>query len=161
MKLTHLALASAMAVGSAGALAAGGPIDLSSGSAGFSSTPTAGVFSDVYTFSLAAAGFATSSITSAVAGTQDVDFTSIFITGPSGVFNFTRMMNDPFEVWTVSTPLLAAGAYTLTLNGTNSASIGSYGGNIGVSPIPEPGSLALLLGGLGVMGYVAKRRSAA
>lgn len=162
MKLTHLALASAFVLGSTGAMAVGGPLDLSSGSAGFSSTPTAGSFTDIFTFSLTGAVpfFANGSITSALNGNQDVDFTSIRLSGPGGNFNFSQLLGDPFELWSLSTAgVLTAGAYTLTVMGTNSAAIGSYGGNFAVTPVPEPGTLALLLGGLGVVGYLGKRRS--
>ena len=54
--------------------------------------------------------------------------------------------------------LLAPGAYTLAVIGTNSPAIASYGGNIAVTAIPEPQTYALLLGGLIGIGFVAWRR---
>lgn len=158
LKLSSLALATALAVGSTGALAAGGPIDLSSGSAFFGSTPTAGGFSDLFTFTLTTASTLTASITSPVSGTQDVDISFAAVTGPGGAFSFTSVLADPFETLTLSTPLLSAGAYSLTVVGTNTPSIGSYGGSIAVTPVPEPETYALMLAGLGVMGFVAARR---
>lgn len=159
MKLAPLTVAALFSLLSTGAIAGGGPLDLSSGSTGFSSTPTSGVFTDVYTFTLASPAFVAASITAAVSGAQDVDFTSIAIAGPSGSFAFSSAMGDPFELWTLSSTQLTPGSYTLTLSGANSAAAGSYGGNIGVSPVPEPQTWLLLLAGLGTTGYLATRRN--
>ena len=161
MKLFQVAAATALTLTGAVAAAAGGPLDLSSGSTGFSSTPTAGSFVDVFTFTLLSPFVLTGSITSVVSGTQNVDFTTIVVAGPSGSFNFTLANPDPFEFWVTTSPgfSLIAGNYTLTLSGTNSASIGSYGGNIAVA-VPEPQTWALLCGGLGIVGFLGLRRKA-
>ncbi len=153
------AAVTALLVTSAGAFAAGGPLDLSSGSTGFAGTPPAGSFTDVFTFSLASPGVLSGSITSVVSGSQNLDFTSIVVSGPSGLFSFTSLLPDPFEVWGLPATLLAPGAYTLTLSGMNSPAVASYGGNIAVSPVPEPNNLALMLGGIGCIGvFMARRR---
>jgi hypothetical protein len=55
---------------------------------------------------------------------------------------------------------LAAGTYTLTLTGTNSSSIASYAGTLGVTPVPEAGTVAMMLAGLGIVGFMARRRQA-
>lgn len=158
MKLSSLALAASLALGSVGALAAGGPLDLSGGSAGFSSTPVAGGFTDIFTFTLSTASIANASLTSAVNGAQDIDFNYIALTGPSGVFSFTQLLADPFETWALSSVVLAPGAWTLAVIGTNTAAVASYGGNLAVTPIPEPQTYALLLGGMIGIGFIAWRR---
>ena len=105
-------------------------------------------------------------IASAVSGGQDVDFTSIVLTGPSGVMGFAMDGSDPFETWTISTGVLSRGIYTLTGIGINSAAIGTYAGNIAVSPasvgapLPEPGTYALMLAALGALHFVWRRRKA-
>lgn len=48
----------------------------------------------------------------------------------------------------------------LTLTGTNSAAIGSDQGNIAVTAIPEPATLALLLSGMAAVGSLVRRRNA-
>jgi PEP-CTERM motif len=154
IRRTSLALALACAFGAAQAV----PLDLSTGSGGFVSTPAAGAFSEVYTFSLLVATTLTGIVSSVVSGNQDVDFTSIVITGPTGPSSFTLLNPDPFEVWTINTGLLSAGAYTLTLTGTNSPGVASYAGNIAIAAVPEPGSWALMLAGAAALGFVVLRR---
>jgi len=165
MKLSQVAAASALVLASAGSLAAAlGSIDLSSGSGFFGNTPIAGAFVDTLTFTVTTASTFSGSITSVVNGTQDVDFMSIVLT--PGVLSFASVLGDPVEVW--ATPAagfgLTPGVYTLTLTGTNSASVGSYAGNLAVTPglpstsVPEPESVAMLFAGLGIVGLLARRR---
>ena len=165
MKLSQVAAASALVLASAGSLAAAlGSIDLSSGSGFFGDTPIAGAFVDTLSFTVTTASTFSGSITSVVNGTQDVDFMSIVLT--PGVLSFASVLGDPVEVW--ATPAagfgLTPGVYTLTLTGTNSASVGSYAGNLAVTPglpstsVPEPESVAMLFAGLGIVGLLARRR---
>jgi PEP-CTERM motif len=164
MKLSKVVAASALALLSTGSFAAAlGSIDLSSGSGFFGNTPVAGAFVDTLTFTVATSSTFNGSITSVVNGTQDVDFTSIVVT--PGALAFVSMLGDPVELW--ATPAvgfgLAPGVYTLTLTGTNSASMGSYAGNLAVTPglpalVPEPETYAMLLAGLGIVGLLARRR---
>lgn len=145
---------------------AGGPLDLSSGSAGFVHTPSADAFSDVYTFTLAAMTAVNVLLSSAVGGSQNVDITSLTLTGPSGGFTGTAFTPDPFENWTLSTPVLLPGSYTLTASGTNSEAVGTYVGSIALSPngsmppntVPEPATSALLLAGLAAVHAMGRRR---
>jgi hypothetical protein len=159
MKFSAVALAAALSVAAPGAFATTSFLDLSSGSAGLFSTPPAGGFSDSFIFTIATPATFSGIITSVVNGGQDVDFASITLAGPSGLFSFANVNADPFEIWTLSTPLLSVGSYTLTLLGTNSAAIGTYSGDVALSAaVPEPSSYALMLAGAGVVGFVAMRR---
>lgn len=162
MTMKSLITAVSLAISGAGAWAGGGPLDLSTGSTGFSSTPIAGAFTEVFTFTLASSVVANSSVTAVVNGSQDVDFSSIVLSGPSGSFAFSMLLPDAVEVWALPAAgaMLAPGAYSLTLMGVNSAAQGSYGGNLAVSPVPavpEPETYALMLAGLGVLAFMARR----
>ncbi|MEO5695726.1 MAG: FxDxF family PEP-CTERM protein, partial [Burkholderiaceae bacterium] len=113
-------------------------IDLSTGSSGFGNTPAAGAFTDTYTFSLVSSASFNGALTSAVNGSQDVDFSSISLSGPSGVVaTFAAIFPDPVEA--LATPAagvtLGPGLYTLSINGTNSSGRGSYGGSLAVTPL--------------------------
>jgi len=65
---------------------------------------------------------------------------------------------------TVATQILAgsttlpAGFYQLKVSGTAVGATASYGGNIVATPVPEPETYAMLLAGLGVVGFLARRR---
>ena len=139
-----------------------GTLDLSTGSAGFTNTPIGGAFTDTLSFILTTSSVANGSLTSAVNGSQDVDFTSIQLSGPSGSFSLVQSSGDPVEVWSLPAAgvSLTPGTYTLSLTGVNSASGGSYGGNFAVTAlaVPEPESYVMLLAGLGLMGFVGRRR---
>ncbi len=57
-------------------------------------------------------------------------------------------------------PLLDTHIYELIVTGdySGSSEFGSYAGNIAISPIPEPETYAMLLVGLGLIGFAARRR---
>jgi hypothetical protein len=65
------------------------------------------------------------------------------------------------DVWTYSAGNLSASVHALDITGTLvGGSVGFTGSlNITAQPVPEPETYALLLAGLGVVGWVARRRS--
>lgn len=76
----------------------------------------------------------------------------------------TTVVYSPFVSATtvVLNPLsLAAGTYTLQIRGTVSGtSGGSYAGVLNLTnPVPEPETYAMLLAGLGLMGFMSRRKN--
>jgi len=147
-----------LALGSGNAMAMGGPLTFFGNTASFSSSVN-GVFSDVWTFNVAPPG------ASAAASATNIAFN-----GAGGIAGFTGVLasvaltgssvpTPPVVVNVLSgfTGVLAAGPYTLTIGG-NAGSGASYGGNVVLTPVPEPETYALMLAGLGIVGFVAVRR---
>ena len=164
MKLNKILVAAAMCVGAACSFAdnGGGPLDLSTGSTFFGRTPSGLSFIDTYTFTLAGTSYLTTgSVDSSAIGNKDIDFNSIMIMqGATTIATFANNGTDAQEHYTLGQTLLAAGSYSLVINGTQSPDGASYAGNIAVvaASVPEPESYVLMLAGLGALAFIARRR---
>jgi len=160
MSIKSLALAAAIAATSSTAFA--NDVVDAPAFAGLTSTfaalHSAGAFTDTFTFTLPGITSANASIITIGAGVADIDFTSatlnsmpLVLTTDAG--GFVELLYTPSS-YAVTGPL------TLIVKGT-SASNASYSGTLNVTAVPEPETVALMLAGLGVMGFVARRRRAA
>ncbi len=56
--------------------------------------------------------------------------------------------------------LLSAGSYATYVTGIMNGPFGGYAFSTSVSPVPEASTLAMMLGGLGLVGFMARRRKA-
>lgn len=73
----------------------------------------------------------------------------------------TAIQSGAVDVWTVAGGNLSSGDYYLRVNGnivSNDAS--AFGGAVMLMPVPEPETYGMMLGGLGILGYLARRRQA-
>lgn len=131
-----------------------GPAGLSS--AGFSVTHAlGGTFIDTFSFtpSVPLSLVDASLITNAFNATQDVNFSSATLNGtaltlsPSG---------GTLETGALS-PTALSGDLVLTVIGFAGGNA-SYAGTLNVSPVPEPETYGMMLGGLAVLGLIARRR---
>ena len=61
--------------------------------------------------------------------------------------------------FTLPLSLNTSDTYALRLKGNTLGSSGSYAGTLNVTAVPEPESYALFLAGLGLMGFIARRRT--
>jgi len=94
----------------------------------------------------------------------------------SGTVTTTGVPSGLLQAWSTAIPLsfgglsgmvavidpitLGVGNYVLEIRGDVTGTAGGgYAGVLNISPVPEPGEWALLLFGLGLMGFIAARRS--
>lgn len=77
----------------------------------------------------------------------------------SVTLNGTAFNQLSASYWELANTVLTPGLLTLTVSGIQSVG-GSYSGgiNLEVSPVPEPATYGMMLGGLALLGYMARRR---
>lgn len=124
-------------------------------SAGFSVTHLAdGFFEDTFTFtppiepSLVDASLVTIGFDLA----HNVDFSSALLNGTP----MTLLPTGAFEAGFLP-PSIMAGTLTLTVMGS-AGDNASYAGTLNVTPVPEPEMYGMMLGGLALLGALARRR---
>lgn len=151
MKLRNALLGLAMSAALLPAMAADQAIDLSSGYASFGSTvPLLQGGDDVITFTNLAAG----------SYNYAVSITGQYITDLAGTLNGSPLAMSSFGVFRFGGLQGATGTpIVLTLTGTTITSpLASYSVTMSATPVPEPGTYAMLLAGLGVVALLARRR---
>lgn len=62
------------------------------------------------------------------------------------------------NLWFAGLGSTGTAPFVLTLTGTPGAGTPKYSGELTVTAVPEPGALALMMAGLGLVGFVAGRR---
>ena len=118
-----------------------------------------GTFTDIFTFSPTVS---TSSIVTQI--------TAFNLTAKSGL-SFTSVMLNGYDLFVSPTnPTISLTSGPITIDGPTqlvltvkgiSTGGGSYGGNINVaSAVPEPATYGMMLGGIGLIGFMARRRKA-
>lgn len=98
-----------------------------------------GLTSGTYSFELTLSGLS-------------INLTSLNINGTAG----TVELNGKYLFADVSGT--GTSPFQLTLVGTPTSAAANYSGQLAVTAVPEPTNVALLLAGLGLMGFVSKRR---
>lgn len=165
MKFNCLAAVAIAAFTSAGAYA----VDLGDipPTASFSMTHSAGSFIDSWSFNLPSASYVAASLTNV-----EVTFASLSI---GAISDFAAKLNgidlnlSSFTVnnppISVKTQVLAGNSqfgpgtsFSLVVSGVAGEGGASYGGNIVAVPVPEPETYAMMLAGLGALGFLARRR---
>jgi hypothetical protein len=139
----------------------------------FTASTVGSTFSDVFTFNIGRPFDAAASVTSSYLNTPqtkdllitglslyryDLATLSIVGTAIAGI-NETGFGPHPTDSWSLSAYGLAGGNYALKVNGQVSGTGGgAFGGDLTVSPVPEPQAWGMLLAGLGLLGVAGRRK---
>jgi hypothetical protein len=120
-------------------------------------------FSEHFTFSVAGAPVDLDAIVSSISRTAavglDITGLALYTAGGARLKLGTAMSSGAIDVWTLTSDNLALGNYYLQVSGTLvSNTSGSFGGAVMLAPVPEAGAYAMMLAGLGVVGFAAMRR---
>lgn len=161
MNFKHLAAAAAIACAATGASATNYMLGdvTSAGGFSFASSSLSGAFTDTYVFSIADMSDLSISVTNAFTTSNGkIGSFAAMLSGP-GMSDTSLSLMTAGKMQVLSGDMSAAmgGEYTLTLSGS-AMGTGYYGGVASVSPVPEPETYGLMLAGLGVIGFVARRR---
>lgn len=165
MNTTSSIAASVLALGALGSAHALDLGDLTNKAMPIGIVHGVGSFTDLYTFSITGPGVAVGAVVSAPVDIPQLPgieynfaISSVSLTGP-GV---SVTDSDGSNGFSVLGTLLGAGNYTFAVAGKADGTFGgAYGGIVQTSLsslVVEPQTLALMLAGLGAVGWVARRR---
>lgn len=157
-------------------------LDLTDGSGFFGDTfsmdNNGAMFADHFTFSVNDMGGPMNfdAIVSSISRSEDtgLDFSGLSLyrvgggmgtDGTSGdtlISSGTSLQSGAMDVWTLSSDNLQAGDYYVMVSGNLvSDTSASFGGAVMLAPVPEPETYGMMLAGLGVLGFLARRRKQA
>lgn len=126
----------------------------------FGAGTTGKSFLENFTFSYSSP-FAVSSaaISIALDGISRLNLNSLTLSGNGGTWTGVKTTVGSAQVFTLRTDGLSSGNYTLSVAGlVTGATGGSFGGNISIAAVPEASTVAMMLGGLALVGFAAYRR---
>ena len=130
--------------------------------ADFAADNMGNTFMDKFTFSTVGTNFVDSLVSSiSRTATVGLDITgfALYDSGNTLVSNGTMLDSGSIDLWSLSANNLAQGSYYVQVSGTLvSMTSGSFGANLNVAPVPEPETYGMMLAGLGVLGFLARRR---
>ena len=120
-------------------------------------------FADHFTFSVTGVAHDLDAVIASISGSAatglDLTGLGLYTAGGTLVASGTMMSTGMIDVWTISTDNLALGDYYVQVNGgLVSNTSGSFGGAIMLAPVPEPETYGMMMAGLGVLGFLARRR---
>ena len=134
---------------------------------GFSDSNLANPFTETLTFTTATSGVVSIDVSTSQTGPQnDVDFSTVFLTGTglSGNILVPSLLGDPNETRGLNNLALGIGTFVLTFQGTPGTQTGSFGGSVAFqaaqSAVPEPATWGMMLLGFGAVGFSMRRKRA-
>lgn len=132
----------------------------------FAADNAGNTFADQFTFTIASTiGHNLDAVVASSSRSGDVglDITGLALYGADDVLITAgeEVQAGATDLWTLASDDLDAGDYYLQVSGELlSADGASFGGAVALAPVPEPGTYGMMLGGLGVLGFLAHRRRA-
>jgi hypothetical protein len=153
----------------------------------FAAVTTGNQFTDRFTFTVnnATTGGTTgltqvldaivSSISNTASMGLDITDLALYNTSNTQISSGTRQSSGRIDVWTLENNNLQNGDYYIQVRGNLLASAdggggtggggdmmstigGSFGGAVMLAPVPEPGTYGMMLGGLGILAFLARGR---
>jgi hypothetical protein len=141
----------------------------------FTASTLGNTFSDVFTFNIGTPFDAAASVTSSYLNTPQakdllitgfslyrIDPATMAILGTAiAGINETGFGSHPTDSWSLSAYGLTSGYYALKVDGqVMGMGGGAFGGDLTISPVPEPQAWAMLLAGLGLVSVAVRRTPA-
>ncbi len=118
-------------------------------------------FTDQFNFSTTMMGDLTADIFSLAGNARNgLDISGFSLYSLTGELMAGSMLSTgATDQWSLSYTGLAAGDYSIRVSGSVvSNAAGKYYANIALAPVPEPETYAMMLAGLGLLGFTARRR---
>lgn len=118
-------------------------------------------FTDKYAFTTTVSGILSGDLSSTHGNIKNgLDITDFSLYNAGGlVLAGTSLSTGLLDQWTFTTDTLAAGDYWVQVSGSVlSNAAGKYYANIALAPVPEPATYGMMLGGMGLLGVMARRR---
>nr|WP_314445824.1 FxDxF family PEP-CTERM protein [uncultured Sphingomonas sp.] len=131
---------------------------------GFSDAALSNPFNELLTFTTDVAGMLSIILSStSTSALDDTDFSGVFLTGTgiTSPLSISEVLADPNETRALNNFQVAAGTYTLNIQGRPGTQNGAFGGNVAfqsMAAVPEPGTWAMMLLGFGAVGFSMRRR---
>lgn len=128
----------------------------------FTGNNAGNTFSDQYTFTATTASTLSAELLSfSGVARNGLDITGFDLYSGTGLLlSGTQLATGATDSWSLAGTTLAAGDYYVQVSGTAmSRAAGKYYADVALAPVPEPETYAMMLGGLGLLGFTARRRN--